>query len=80
MAVDWAQAGFEPYASARQIRWTALLKHFNTGVNTFGSEDGTPTAASVAQAVAGGGSIVHGVHVCWCGREGKCDAYHWLVQ
>ena len=64
MAVDWAQAGLEPFATAKQPRWTALLKHFNKGVDTYGSEEGAPTGASVAQAVAGGGSLLHGIHVC----------------
>ena len=80
MAVDWAQAGLAPFATAKQPRWTALLKHFNKGVDTYGSEEGAPTGASVAQAVAGGGSLLHGIHVCCCGHEGKCDAYHWLVR
>ena len=38
------------------------------------------TSATVAQAVASGGSLAHGVHVCACGYEGKLDAYHWLAQ
>ena len=67
MAVDWPQAGLCPYDSAQQARWTALVHHFNMGVDTYGSEDGMATSASVAQAVASGGSLAHGVHVCACG-------------
>ena len=56
MAVDRPQAGLCPYDSAQQARWTALMNHFNTGVDTYGSEDGTATSATVAQAVASGGA------------------------
>ena len=80
MAVDRPQAGLCPYDSAHQARWTALMQHFNMGVDTYGSEDGVATSASVAQAVASGGSLAHGVHVCACGYEGKLDAHHWLAQ
>ena len=56
----------------------ALTKHFNMGVWVWGAEDGTPNSSTVATVVAGGGAIVHGVHVCACGYEGKPDGYHWL--
>ena len=56
------------------------MRHFNKGVHTFGSEDGAATPASVASAVAGGGALRHGVHICACGYEGKLHAYHWLVE
>ena len=80
LAVDWAQAGLQPHPSARQDRWTTLMRHFNKGVHTFGSEDGAATPASVASAVAGGGALRHGMHICACGYEGKLNAYHWLVE
>ena len=45
MAVDRPQAGLCPYDSAHQVRWTALMQHFNMGVDTYGSEDGMATSA-----------------------------------
>ena len=79
LAIDRVQAGLAPPTSFGTTRWTAMVRHFNQGVWVYGAEHGAANSSTVATTATGGGAIVHGVHVCPCGHEGKPDACHWLT-
>ena len=79
LAIDWVQAGLVPPHSLGGARWSAMVKHFNEGAWVYGAEHSAANSSTVATVAAGGGAIVHGVHVCPCGYEGKLDAWHWLT-
>ena len=49
------------------------------GLWVYGTQDGAANSTKVAMVAKGGGAIMHGVHVCSCGFEGKLDAFHWLT-
>ena len=79
LAIDWVQAGLVPPRSLGGARWSAMVKHFNEGAWVYGAEHSAANSSTVATVATGGGAIVHGVHVCPCGYEGKLDAWHWLT-